>query len=244
MKKIKWILLAFIVFLVLYTRLINISWGLPYPFHPDERNMAASLQQLNCSEFSILNFKFKILNYSDIFSLKDEGMFTGHLTKYLIDNFPEKKFVFDAGALQMMDKEWLLKLKTPAIITPHQKEFEKLFGLSLDNKTADEKAEVAKDMAKKFNTIILMKAVDDIISDGKEIVIVRGGNQGLTKGGSGDVLAGLTAALYTKNTALNSVVISSLLLKKSGEALFLKKGYWYNINDLIKVIPEVLNHSL
>jgi len=173
-----------------------------------------------------------------------EGKYTHRTTKYLIENFPEKKFVFDAGALQMMDKNWLLKLKTQAIITPHQKEFEKLFSLSLKDKTVDEKAEIVKDTAKKYNTVILMKAVDDIISDGKEILIVNGGNQGLTKGGSGDVLAGLTAALYTKNKALNSAVISSILLKKSGEALLLKKGYWYNISDLIKIIPEVLSNSL
>lgn len=196
------------------------------------------------SENGILNFKFKISNLNELFSIKDEGMFTAYLTKYLIDNFPTKKFVFDAGALQMMDKDWLLKLKTPAIITPHQKEFEKLFNLFFQDKTTDGKAEIVKEMAKKFNTVILMKAVDDIISDGKEIIIVRGGNQGLTKGGSGDVLAGLAAALYTKNKALNAAVISSILLKKSGEALFLKKGYWYNTSDLIKVIPEVLSHSL
>lgn len=173
-----------------------------------------------------------------------EGIHTHDLVKHLIETFPEKRFVFDAGALQTMDKDWLLKLKTPAIITPHQKEFEKLFNLFFQDKTTDGKAEIVKEVAKKFNTVILMKAVDDIISDGKEIIIVRGGNQGLTKGGSGDVLAGLVAALYTKNKALNAAVISSILLKKSGEALFLKKGYWYNTSDLIKVIPEVLSHSL
>ena len=51
-----------IVFLLIYSRFVNIRWGLPYPFHPDERNMAASLQQLNCSEFLISNLKFKIEN--------------------------------------------------------------------------------------------------------------------------------------------------------------------------------------
>ena len=196
------------------------------------------------SENGILNLKFQISNLNELFSIKDEGMVTAYLTKYLIDNFPTKKFVFDAGALQMMDKKWLLKLKTPAVITPHQKEFEKLFNFSLKNKTTEEKEKIVKDMANKFKTVILMKAVDDIISDGKETILVHGGNQGLTKGGSGDVLAGLTAALYTKNKAFNSAVISSILLKKSGEALFLKKGYWYNISDLINVIPEVLSHSL
>lgn len=42
------------VFILFYTRFINIDWGLPYPFHPDERNMANALQQLRC-EGSIIN---------------------------------------------------------------------------------------------------------------------------------------------------------------------------------------------
>lgn len=46
-----------VVLLLLYTRLINLDWGLPYPFHPDERNMANAVQQLNC-EFRISNFEF------------------------------------------------------------------------------------------------------------------------------------------------------------------------------------------
>lgn len=34
--------------LLLYTRFVNLRWGLPYPFHPDERNIAVSLQGLTC----------------------------------------------------------------------------------------------------------------------------------------------------------------------------------------------------
>jgi len=47
-KKIKRIILFLLVLLLFYTRLVNLSWGLPYPFHPDERNMANALQQLHC----------------------------------------------------------------------------------------------------------------------------------------------------------------------------------------------------
>src|SRR3989339_1004374 len=72
--------------------------------------------------------KSKIKYQNDILKIKNEAEYTRELTFYLINNFPKKKFVFDAGVLQMMDKEWLLKLKTPAIVTPHQKEFETLFG--------------------------------------------------------------------------------------------------------------------
>lgn len=57
MGKIKgiWIVIAGYSILgiaLIYTRFVNLSWGLPFPFHPDERNMAAALQQLGCKEFS------------------------------------------------------------------------------------------------------------------------------------------------------------------------------------------------
>ena len=59
MIKIKWILFFFLLTVLLYSRLINLSWGLPYPMHPDERNMANAIQQLQCpiqsSEFRIQN---------------------------------------------------------------------------------------------------------------------------------------------------------------------------------------------
>jgi len=57
MGKIKRILLLVVLVALFYTRFVNLSWGLPYPFHPDERNMANAVQQLHC-EFSIFNFQF------------------------------------------------------------------------------------------------------------------------------------------------------------------------------------------
>ncbi|MBI5127086.1 hypothetical protein HZA76_01360 [Candidatus Roizmanbacteria bacterium] len=40
-----WLLL---IGLLVYTRFVNLGWGLPFPMHPDERNMANAVQQLNC----------------------------------------------------------------------------------------------------------------------------------------------------------------------------------------------------
>jgi len=54
MKKALFLVLIFILF---YTRFVNSGWGLPYPMHPDERNMAVAVQNLNC------NFKFQISNF-------------------------------------------------------------------------------------------------------------------------------------------------------------------------------------
>ena len=174
----------------------------------------------------------------------EEAKYTRDLTKTLITDFPEKQFVFDAGALQTMDKEWLLKLKTPAVITPHQKEFETLFGEPILDLPLEKKTEKVQSLAKKYNTTILLKAIIDIISDGKEVYLIEGGNAGLTKGGTGDILAGLTTALSTSGQPLISAISASVLLKKTGEKLFQSKGYWYNVDNIIEAIPEVLKESI
>lgn len=184
--------------------------------------------------------KSKIKNQNDILKIKNEAEYTRELTYYLISNFPEKQYVFDAGALQMMDKEWLLKLKTPAVITPHQKEFEKLFDVSIQQRSVEEKTGRVRSMAKKYKVTILLKAIVDIISDGNEVYLIEGGNAGLTKGGTGDILAGLVTALSSTNQSLVAAVSTSILLKKTSEKLFQSKGYWYNIDNIIEMIPEVL----
>ena len=169
-----------------------------------------------------------------------EAKYTYDLTKSLIENLPDKQFVFDAGSLQMMKPEWLLSLKKPAVITPHQKEFEKLFDVLIHQNSTEEKVKLVQTVAKKYKTVILLKAVVDIISDGKQTCVVEGGNAGLTKGGTGDILAGLTTALSATNSPLISAVSASILLKKTGDRLFQSKGYWYNMDDIIELIPEVL----
>jgi len=62
----KWGLLAIgywllVIGFLIYTRLVGLDWGLPYPMHPDERNMAVAVQQLECKLPKIkLNFPTSI----------------------------------------------------------------------------------------------------------------------------------------------------------------------------------------
>ncbi len=124
-----------------------------------------------------------------------------------------------------------------AILTPHGKEFEMLF------KVKSDKRQVIS-MAKKFNCVILLKGPIDIISNGSKTVEVKGGNAGMTKGGTGDVLAGLVASLYCKNEAFLSAVAGSFINKKAGEELFKKTGLFFNATDLANEIPIVMKKSL
>ena len=108
----------------------------------------------------------------------------------------------------------------------------------------EEKMKTIEATAEKFGCFILVKAVVDIISDGKVTYLIEGGNQGLTKGGTGDLLAGLVLSFASKNDQLTAMILSSYFLKKTAEELFKKKGYWYNINDLIETVPQVIKRSI
>src|ERR1035437_5494136 len=106
---------------------------------------------------------------------------TKELTEKLLKTYPNKKWVVDGGSLQVISPEIF---PPSAIITPHHLEFKTLFNLepTLEN---------AQTMAQHFNITILLKGEKDIVSNGSTTVQISGGNAGMTKGGTGDVLAGL-----------------------------------------------------
>jgi len=170
-----------------------------------------------------------------------EGIFTKETVHFLITRFPDKQFVFDAGALQMMEVKWLTQLKKRAVVTPHAKEFFLLFGEDIHSLSIDKKAEAAMRMARENNCIILLKTVDDIVTDGERAIVIKGGNAGLTKGGTGDILAGMTAGFLTLSDPLSAAVLASFILKKTAERLCAMKGYWYNTADILTEFPQELS---
>jgi len=159
---------------------------------------------------------------------------TKELTEKLLKAYPNKKWVVDGGSLQVIKPE---VLPQTAIITPHHQEFKTLFNL-------EPTFENAKQMAQKFNITILLKGEKDCVSNGAETVQVSGGNAGMTKGGTGDVLAGLVAALYCKNEAFLSTESGSFINKKTGESLEKKMGLYFNASDLAGEIPVVMKNLL
>ena len=96
-----------------------------------------------------------------------------------------------------------------------------------------------KKIAKKYNCVIVYKGPVAYVTDGEILYEIGGGNAGLTKGGTGDVLAGVITGLAAKNPPLLAAAAGTYVLKKAAEKLFLKKGYGYNADDLAEsiVIP-------
>jgi len=199
------------------------------------------------SKTQIKNQKLQEIN-----ALEDEGEQTYYLTKYLLEKYPEKKWVIDAGALQMMELEWLRPLKGMAVLTPHVGEFERVFNFQFsifnfqsnrNDKILNEQ-KIVGEMARKYNCIVLLKGHEDIVCSSEKCMRVAGGNAGMTKGGTGDVLAGLVGAFACKNDLWLSAIAASYINKKAGDSLFEKVGYYFNASDLVDEIPRVMKELI
>ena len=81
------------------------------------------------------------------------------------------------------------------IVTPHPGEMARLTGLSAAQINAD-REETARTYAQKWNVVVVLKGSRTVVAapDGR-VRVNPTGNPGLARGGSGDVLSGMTAAL-------------------------------------------------
>ena len=155
-----------------------------------------------------------------------ESQKSAEITKKFLLAFPDKKWVIDAGSLQVLDPNWIPNM---AILTPNKKEYEMIFG-SLDPAVA----------AKKHNCIIVVKGPATFVYSPESCLEVKGGNPGLTKGGSGDVEAGLTVALLAKNEPLLAAAASSYIIKTAADLLYKEVGTAYNSDDLAAKVPSCI----
>ncbi len=155
------------------------------------------------------------------------------LVNTLLRHFRGKKFVLDAGALHLVESS-LLGANT--LVTPHSLEFKALFGVEAS-------PEEAKRQAAKRGCVILLKQRFCYCTDGKSISRNANGNEGMTKGGTGDVLAGLCAAFACKNPLLLSAEAAAFANGLAGDMLEKERGVYYNADDLAGAIPLALKKA-
>jgi NAD(P)H-hydrate epimerase len=144
-----------------------------------------------------------------------------------------KKKVIDGDGLKRVSKKDL----EGTIITPHEGEFRRLFGVSSTPTNVQEFAE-------ECNCTILKKGPTDYISDGEKLLKNKNGNAGMTKGGTGDVLSGLTAALFCTNSPLVAAASAAYITTLAGDILFKECSYAYCASDLAEALPKAYKKAL
>lgn len=106
-----------------------------------------------------------------------------------------QSIVLDADALTIIGnrKDLLSKIPAHSILTPHPKEFERLFGETPDSL---QRAQLARAMAIRYNVFLVAKDRHTMIAaPGGACWYNLAGNAGLATGGSGDVLCGIITGL-------------------------------------------------
>ena len=137
-------------------------------------------------------------------------------------------------------KERLRARSVPAVITPHPGEFARLTGLS-KSEVAEKGAEAASSFSAENNAVVVLKGSSTVIAvpDGR-IFINDAPNSGLAKGGSGDVLAGLTAGLLAQGMEPYRAACSAVYIhSEAGKAALEDIGARAMLpTDIINYLPE------
>ena len=144
--------------------------------------------------------------------------------------------VLDADALSRAEEIFEAAPMSRICMTPHATEFSRISGRAPT-------IEYVLEYCEKTGFLVILKGEKDIISDGRIYRITEGGNPRMTMGGTGDLLAGiLTSLLNSSRSVLAAACMASFINKKSADLCFQEKSYWYDINDMISRIPEVLRY--
>jgi len=146
-------------------------------------------------------------------------------------NFP---LVIDADALYALNTSF--KLPNNSVLTPHKTELKELLKKNLPTNQKDLEIEI-KHLSENTNATVVLKGPIDIIVNQNEIHLNRTGNESLTKGGTGDILAGLIGGYIAQGlTAYEASKLATKNLGEAGDKLFKQKGYKYLTGELIDIL--------
>jgi hydroxyethylthiazole kinase-like uncharacterized protein yjeF len=152
-----------------------------------------------------------------------------------------KPMVLDADALNIIASSADLWERVPpySILTPHPKEFERLFGPSGDDYA---RVELAREMARERQCIIVLKGHYTFIAmPGGKGYFNSTGNPGMAKGGSGDVLTGILTGMLSQGYSAGEAALLGVYLH--GLAGDLAASEWSQESMLASDLVEQLGSA-
>ncbi len=166
---------------------------------------------------------------------------TKRFCKKLMRATKNKLKVIDADAIKLLSLQEIQN----AIITPHARELDILLENSslVKINQIKNKEEKAHTLQKHVgNNVLLLKGPIDYIISKDEIKKISGGNPGMAKAGTGDVLAGLCAGFLAQtHDRFKSAEAASTINKQIGDSLSKKRGYSFIASDMLGEIKKFKN---
>ena len=207
----------------------KVAWTIN-SYSPDiitKKFLGEELNTAHCKEIISLSESFDVVVIGNGLGIKKD--FVLKLLREI-----KKPMVLDADALKVIS----LDVVSDSILTPHSKEFEILYKNTVKKPAYDElDMEVNIKNIQKYigNNIILLKGSSDIIFTKHRRHINKTGHNSMTKGGTGDILAGICAGyLAQSNDLFESAKQAAYINGKLGEYMFKQRGYGYTAYDMIQ----------
>lgn len=160
----------------------------------------------------------------------------------LFDQY-QGRMVIDADALNLISqsKELLHKLPTGTILTPHVKEFERLFGKS---RNCFERLELLAAKANELQTTIILKGAFSAMALPDGIIYFNcSGNPGMATAGSGDVLTGILTGLMAQGyDSKQTALLGTYIHGRAGDLVMEERSCESLIaSDLVDHLGKVFN---
>lgn len=160
------------------------------------------------------------------------------IVSWVLQNY-NGPIVLDADGINVLKnhRNVLRDRTSPTILTPHAGEFQRIGGAI----TAD-KINSAGKLANELGVIVLLKGHKTVITDGCVAYTNNTGNPGMAVGGSGDVLAGIIAALLGHGLQpLEAAACAAWLHGAAGDICSGEIGQYGMLpSDMLKVLPRLL----
>jgi hydroxyethylthiazole kinase-like uncharacterized protein yjeF len=143
--------------------------------------------------------------------------------------------VIDADALSVVPD---IDTDATLVCTPHQGELVDMGGPHADD--WQDRANQVERFAADLGHTLLVKGPYDVVSNGEVTRVNRTGSPGMTVGGTGDVLAGATAALYSQLGAIDASALATYANGLAGETVVAENGFGMMASDLLGELPGAL----
>lgn len=198
---------------------------------------------LSGTAFSKISLMFKQIDVLIIGPGLGNSKSTYALIRKVI-NKCDHPMVIDADALNALSKNLkvLRNHKSEIVLTPHEKEFSRLFGLNIRGVQKNRKL-IAQNYAKYYNTVIILKGHNSVVAGGRgKLYINKTGNPGMATAGSGDVLSGIVGAFLAQGLdAFSAAKYAAYIHGLAGDIAAKDKTQMGLIaSDIINRIPDAL----
>lgn len=172
---------------------------------------------------------------------------TTEIVRFVLSS-AEVPVIADADALNCIAKDIsiLVNRKAPVIITPHPGEMARLLNCDAQS-ISDNRIMVAEKYAEKYDITVVLKGAGTLVADSHSTAANHTGNPGMSKGGSGDILAGMIGTAAAQGYSPYDAACSGVYMhglagdaaaEKFGQEAMLPRDIINCLSDAFRILKE------